>query len=172
MSQEIEYVLDGEVVEEEQGPDWESCVSEWAEGAHQALHGQLRQASAAAAVTKRYGLSSMEAFAKEVGCSRSTAYDYAKVWWTYRHMIETPEFSRRVESGLVSMSQLVQGTRYPEPVAAIDRAVDDGISGRQMERERKEESVPENVETITNVCCVDCGCVFELSRARTWTEER
>lgn len=169
---ELERVYDDVEVVEEQGSDWESCVSEWAEGAHQELAGQLRQCRAAAAVTKRYGLSSMEGFAKDVGCSRSKAYDYAKVWWTYGHLVETPEFSRRVESGLVTISQMIQGTRDPEPVKAIDRAVDDGISARQMERERKEEGIPENVEVVDLVVCPHCGVEYPISHANTRTEAR
>ncbi len=61
---EIERVYEGEVVDENDGWDWEQAVSEWTAGASLELEGQLRQARAAAQVARRYWRSSMEAFAK------------------------------------------------------------------------------------------------------------
>jgi hypothetical protein len=168
-SPELEAVLDGEIVEER--VPWEQIVSEWTEGASEELAGQLRQARAAGTVARDYGRSSMEAFAKDVGCSRSKVYSYARVWQTYGHLVGTESFSRRLESGRLSISHMIEGTQYPEPVAAIDRAEDEGISARQMERERKEETVPGNVEVVEMARCSHCQKAFELSRASTWTEE-
>lgn len=70
---ELERIYDeAEIVE---APSWEECISEWTDAGWRVFAGQLRQARAASAVQRHYGLSSIEKFAQEVGTSKSTVYD-------------------------------------------------------------------------------------------------
>lgn len=156
---ELERVYDvGEIVDDM--PSWEELTSEWASGASEAILGQLRQARAAAAVRSVYGESSMEKFAYEVGSSKSTVYNYAKVWWVYGHLLEdgNSQFSKRLESGSLSMTQLLAATKAPDPVAMIEEAEEKNLSSRAIEARIKEEEEPENVEKVNyTMTCPTCN---------------
>lgn len=167
---EIEQVYEGEVVDDGT-PGWETLVSEWTSGAAQALVGKLRQARAAANVSRHYGQASMEKFAAEVACGKSKVYDYARVWWIFGHLM-TPNadnaFSGRLESGRLSMTQLVELTYAPDPVSSLDVAEDEGLSSRAIRERSKEErrvmeereasmgSTPHRPVEVTTEVCPDC----------------
>ncbi|MDP9475444.1 MAG: hypothetical protein M3R38_07100 [Actinomycetota bacterium] len=46
------------------------------------------------------------------------------------------------------------------------------LSTRALDKAMKQGQTPKNVETVERCACPECGSVFELSRASTWTEER
>ncbi|MDP9476332.1 MAG: LmbU family transcriptional regulator [Actinomycetota bacterium] len=77
--------------------------------------------------------------------------------------------------------------RHHETVAALpeeerDRWLDQAeperpgepprLSTRELDKAMKQTHTPRNVETVERCACPECGSVFELSRASTWTEER
>lgn len=166
---ELERVYDAEVVEDR--PEWELLVSEWADAASQVLIGQLRQARAAAMVQRHYGRASVEKFANEVGCSRSTAYDYARAWSIFGHLYfsEDGQPSGRLDnSGAIGIGHLIEASYAPDPVEVLERAEDEGMTTRQIKAERKQ---PEqrDVETITEVVCPDCGSVNPINKVETRT---
>lgn len=182
---DVEQIHEAEIVEE--SPSWEELVSEWTAGASLALAGQLKQARAAANVQRVYGRKSVEAFAKEVGASKSTVYDYARVWQMYGHLFEDGEYSGRLET--LSMAQLVEAAYSPDPVTTAERAEDEGLSSRQIRAERREPSSgagpdgsqgtsppddrrTRNVEVIELVRCPHCEKEFSISEASVRTVER
>ncbi len=158
---ELERVYEGEVVEE-QAPSWEQLISEWAEGARLEFAGQLRQARAAASVVRHYGRASMKHFAAEVGCSKSWAYDLARVWWVYGHLFEDGDFSNRLETR--GISHYLKALRAPDPVAMIEEAEDEDLSARQIEeriREREEAESGAHEKPKTRPCEA-CGGTGEV----------
>ena len=155
---ELEVVLDGEVVEE--GPTLEDCVSEWASGASETIRGQLRQARAAY-YARTQGI--IQAFRKEVEISISTAYDYAKCWEKFGEAVENGDLSMRLESGSVTIYQLIECAYTPEPMEALEKAEEDNQTTRQIKREKREKQQeqaekdhgkPEKLETRV---CPTCG---------------
>lgn len=165
---EIEKVRDVEVASlVEDKPDWESLVSEWAEGASLELEGQLRQARAAAGVVRSYGMGAMEGFAYEVGCSKTKVYDYARVWAVYGHIFEG-EHSGRLET--LGITHLVKSLSAPDPLEVATEAHDEGLTTRQTEERAKERTMPKNVETITYIVCPECGVQSPMSKVETRTE--
>ena len=156
--------IEPEIVEDK--PSWEECISEWTDAGWRVFAGQLRQARAAAAVQRHYGLSSIEKFAQEVGTSKSTIYDYARAWNTYGHLYEV---SGRLEnSGLLSISHLIEASYAPDPIEMLERAEDEGLSSRQIKRERSEShNTPQNVETVTEFICPACGEVSPMSKVES-----
>lgn len=159
MTQELERVYEGEVVEDK--PDWESLISEWAEGARFAFAGQLRQARAIASVSRYYGRTSIEKFAAEVGCSKSWAYDLCRVWQTYSHRFEDGEISTRLESPL-GISHYVKASYARDPQAAIEKAEDERQTTRQIEASNQEEKEQEHAgderaEVVKTMPCPQCG---------------
>lgn len=177
MTQELEVVHTGEVVDPE-GDLLQACVSEWASASSQALVAKLRQARAAATYIRErrdQGLAAKDAveeFASEVKAKKSKVYDYTRVWWIYGHLLEDghSSFSARVESGVLTMSQLVATTRAKDPVEMLDAVEDDNLSSRAIEARIKEEEEPKNVETIEVVICPHCGEKYRMSEAETRTE--
>lgn len=150
---ELERVYDAEVVEDR--PEWELLVSEWANAASQVLIGQLRQARAAAMVQRHYGRASVEKFANEVGCSRSTAYDYARAWSIFGHLYfsEDGQPSGRLDnSGVIGIGHLIEASYSPDPVEVLERAEDEGMTTRQIKAERKDEGKERAQKTETKVC--------------------
>lgn len=165
---ELTRVQDAEVVDG--GPSWEEIVSEWSAGAHRVLEGQLRQARAAAAVSRYYGESSMEAFAKEVGASRSTVYDYARVFWVFGHLYfdEEGSPSGRLENpGTTTITRLVDATYAPDPAQALERAEAEDLSGREQKAARKAEQEPERVHLITHIVCPACSVASPMNECET-----
>ncbi len=155
---ELQRVQDAEIVEE--GPSWEEHVSEWTSAAGQVFAGQMRQARVAASVARVYGNGSMEAFAKEVGASRSTVYDYARVWWIYGHIL-----SERPDDSPLTISHYVEASYAPDPLKAIEEAEDEGLTTRQIEKRRKEpEATP---QLITHIICPECSAMSPISRCET-----
>ncbi len=155
---ELERVSDAEVVEDH--PSWEELVSEFVEGSRFELHGQLRQARAAAAVCRHYGRSSMTKFAGEVGKSPGWCYDLARVWFVYGHIFEAADgqLSNRLET--LGISHLVKSLAAPDPVALAEKAHDEGMTSRQVEDEARGE--PENVEVVSTRPCEACGGTGEV----------
>ncbi len=88
----------------------------------------------------------------------------------YGHLIEGGEFSRRLESGRLSISKLVELAYAPDPLEAAERAEDEEKTVRQIREERREG--PKNVETVELVVCPHCGAEYPLSHASTRTQER
>ena len=165
---ELERVHDAEPVRE--GPSWEDLVSEYSEGAQAEFVGQLRQARVFALVARHYGRVSLTEFAKEVGCSKSKAYDWARVWWVFGHALGD---SARLENSPLTISHYVEASYAPDPMRMIEAAEDEGLTTRQIEARRKEPEVPEaprNVETVEVVACPKCGEVYPLREAETRTE--
>lgn len=175
---ELEGVHKAEVVvEPESGQGdgyYEEQVSEWAEGSGQAILGNMRCARAAANVARRYGEASLTAFAGDVGRSKSTVYQYARVWRVFGPKLEAggewSGDSTRLES--LTMSHLVRAVSAPDPVAAAEEAEDEGLSTRQMEARRKEREVPKNVETVVQIVCPACGVASPMGSVETRTVER
>jgi hypothetical protein len=146
--------IEPEIVED--GPEWEALVSEWADAGWRVFAGQLRQARAAAAVQRHYGMSSMEKFAQEVGVSKSTVYDYARVYNIYGHLYE--DSSGRLESsGLLDITHLIECSYAPDPIKMLERAEDEGLSSRQIKAERQAESGSRNVQKAETRVCEACG---------------
>ena len=161
-----------EIVEElQEHPEdiWESAINEWSTGASHVIVGQLRQARAAAAVTRVHGTSSMKKFADEVGASKTTVYDYAKVWWIYGHLFEDGQssLSVRAESGLLNMAQLIKMSRAPDPIKRAEE-VEDGTSSRaieamnQQEREQEHAEDPRAQTVQVTRACEACGGTGEV----------
>ncbi len=159
---EIERIQDVEIVEDK--PSWEELVSEFIEGRRYELHGQLRQARAAANVCRHYGKSSMRQFAGEVGKSAGWCYDLARVWMVYGHIFEGEDhLSSQLET--LGISHLVKSLAAPEPVRAAEEAADEELTVRQMEE--RIQGTPKNVEMITEMVCPECGAVSPMSRVET-----
>jgi hypothetical protein len=150
---ELERVYDAEIVDDSI-PSWEDLVSEFIEGRRYEMHGQLRQARAAASVVTHYGRQSMKAFASEVGKSPSWVYDLARVWHVYGHIFEDgDELSGRLET--LGISHLVKSLSAPDPVALAERAHDEGMTTRQVEEEARGKE--NGAEVIDVQECPSCG---------------
>lgn len=169
---ELERIYDAEIVEDK--PSWEELVSEWTDAGWRVFAGQLRQARAAAAVNRYYGRASMEHFANEVGASKSTVYDYARAYIVFGHLYE--DSGRLENSGLLTISHLIEASYAPDPVEMLERAEDEGLSSRQIKRERTESengSEPQrNVEVVTEFVCPECGAVSPMSKVESREVER
>jgi hypothetical protein len=154
---EIERIQDVEIVEDV--PSWEELVGEFAEGRRYEMHGQLRQARAAASVVTHYGRQSIKAFAFEVGKSPSWVYDLARVWHVYGHIFEDgDELSSRLET--LGISHLVKSLSAPDPVALAERAHDEGMTTRQVEEEARGKE--EKAEIAKTMVCPQCGGTGEV----------
>lgn len=172
MSQELEHIHDAEIVQDDEGY-WEALVSEWTTGHAEELRGRLRQARAAAAVERRYGAGSMEAFAHEVGTSRSTAYEYARA---YNRLLgdfgSHDAVSERLDDSPLTISNVLEAVHEEDTPKALDEAEDAGLSSRQQKAKRRERSIPGNVETVNLIVCPHCGVEYPINHASTRTEAR
>lgn len=167
---ELERVHDAEVVEED---IWEAAVSEWATGHSEELKGKLRQARAAAAVRTRYGAGSMEAFAQEVGASRSKVYAFAAAYRKLIAWFEThEEISKRLNDSPLRISNVLEASHEDDVPKALDEAEDEKLTSRQQRARRKEKEVPKNVELVEIVTCPRCDEEYPLSEAMTRKVER
>lgn len=170
---ELERVYDPEVVQEDRWAVWHFAKERYREGHSMSLVGQLIKAQACAAVNTTYGERSMEEFADKVKCGRSTAYALAAGYSAALEEYGSHEaVFERLEKSPLKITHVLKAMKAPKGhrKKALDEVEDDpNRSVRKMEREQ---SIPENVETIDQCACPECGSIFELSRARTWTEER
>lgn len=160
---EIERVYDAEVVEEPEGMEWQTAVSEWAEGSRQEFVGQLRQARAAALVVRRYGRASIKEFAQEVGSGKSKVYDYCRVWQVYGHLFEDGDFSGRLETR--SISHYIAALNAPDPVTLLETSEDEDLSVRQIQERVKvaEEAEHGGAEVVTETrACPTCNGSGEI----------
>jgi hypothetical protein len=125
---------------------------------------------AAAAFAKSYGRGWVKVFAPEVRAEKSKVYSFGRVGYVFGPYIEDgdPDFSARLESGVVSMSLLAECTRYPDPMQALDEALDADKSARQLQAENREakeleaaeESEAETVEETRT--CPTCNGLGEV----------
>jgi hypothetical protein len=119
---------------------------------------------AAAAFAKSYGKGWVKVFAPEVKAEKSKVYNFGRIGYVFGSLIEDgdPDFSTRMESGLVSMSLLAECTRYEDPIQALDEALDADKSARQLQAENKERKELEaaeetEAETVEEAHCPSCG---------------
>lgn len=160
-SRELERVYDGEIVDDE--PSWDDYVVAWGNAAGNILINQFRQAKIAANVNRIWGSGSIKTFAKSVGLEKSHVYNFARVWWLFGHFIENgdDEFSRRLESGMLTFSHFIESTYAPDPLEAINEAEDEGLSTRAIkaknqERKELEHATDERAQTAGTMDCPDC----------------
>lgn len=167
---ELERVYDA--VPESSSPSMEELKSEWTMGASQKIAGQLRQARAAGMLETHYGAGSVEGFAREMNVAASTVYEYARVW---RRLLETfegeSEIYGRLEDSPLRISQVIESGRDEDMSSSLDEAEEDGLSAKAQKERRRERSVPANVETVEMLGCPECGSVFRMRDAKSWTEE-
>lgn len=169
-NQELVRVADAELVDDtgDSRGSWESLVSEWYTGVSQELVGALRQMRAAAYVKHAYGKQGLEKFSEEVKAKKSKTYAYAACFERL-HKAYGDEVSGRLESSPLSPWQVVEAAHNGDVAGdipeALDRAEEMNLSTRDLRAERNGEK--RNVETITEVVCPECSCVYPLSRATT-----
>ncbi len=176
MSQELERVIDGEVMPDDVSGKWdvwEESSEMWRQGHSMTLMGQLIKARAASEVETAYGNKTMEEWADHVDAGRSTVYALARGYRILLEQYETHEaISVRLESSPLKITHVLKATRSDDVKGTIDKYEDTPTTTRQMDREIRQEGIPENVETVERCACPECGSVFELNRAATWTEAR
>ena len=169
MTELVRTYDDAELVDDEApGYDWESGVSEWAEGSRMEFVGKLRQARAAAGVARRYGFGSMQKFAGEVGASRTTVYDAARVWVVYGHIFDGGDpLAEALEAK--GYTHMVDSLRAPDPIEDIKIAIDNDETTRQHEDRLQggEEKEAGNVELISEFKCPDCESWHRLNGVET-----
>jgi DNA repair exonuclease SbcCD ATPase subunit len=163
---EVQRVHDPEIIIDSR-PSWEDIKTEWTMGAHRKIEGQLRQARAAAVLETHYGLSSVEAFAKEVKVSPSTVYGYGAAW--RRLMLafgDEAEIYNRLESSPLTITNVLEATResIEDIPRALDEAEDEGLSTRAQKARRRERQEPQNVEMVREIVCPSCGEISPMNQ--------
>lgn len=166
---ELQRVYDPSEVAEDQWRVWHAAEERYREGHSMSLMGQLIKAQACAAVNTKYGERTMEEFADHVKCGRSTAYALAAGYAALLEEFETHEaVFERLESSPLKITHVLKAMKAPNRKQALNKAEDDpNTTVRQMEREQREESIPQNVETITEIVCPACGVVSPMSEVET-----
>lgn len=162
---ELEVIRDAEIVQESEQDILEACISEWTTGAAQAIWGQLRQARAASIYVeqrRKQGLTAKDAieeFGSSVGAKKSKVYNYIRVYTIYGHILEDTHsmLSSRVESGMVSMSELVEKTYAKDPIEAAETpsSVSEAKAQNQIEKVEEQAEKSENVRQMR--ACEACG---------------
>ena len=170
---DVQVVHKAEILEP--APTLEDLYSEWAMGFFEKLKGQLRQARCAAMVKRHYGRGSIAEFAKAVGSSEQTVYEYAGAWRRLTNAYPSEaEISNRLEDSPMTIWQIIEGVRGREAreiPAVLDEIEEKNKSVSRIQAERREEGKPKNVEMVDRCACPECGAIFALRDASQWTEE-
>lgn len=163
---ELERVpLEGEVVEEPE-VTVNDCIDEWTSAATHVIWGQLRQARAAAKAKELIGKGWAKEFGKQVEVEKTTVYNFARVWWMHGHRIQDGDsgLSARLDSGRITMTNLIKSTYAPDPMKSLNAVEDGGLSTRQQEAMNREEREQEHaedprVEEVKTPECPSCGAI-------------
>lgn len=126
---------------------WTDHVQAWHTAESSVTGERWKQAAIAASIETHYGAGAIDKFAYEVGCYPQRIYEYRAA---YRLAVQFRErFAARPEN--LEFSHFVVASQAPEPVAMLDRAVEETMTVRELKREIAKHTAPPLESTLAPI---------------------
>ena len=165
---DVQHVQDVQVIEGDEQRSFEDRVQAFMDREIRVLDDRFRNAREVAEVQVVYGAGSIEAFAKEVGIARPTAYNYRGVWemfgddWLNGTLDQNQYWTHYVTT--------VRRLRAEDQRQSIEDSSSEGRSEAEHDLATQGADAPKNVETVDMLACPKCGEVYPLREAEVRTE--